>query len=271
MHKVDWVQANGTWLRFAEDGAGVATAIATVVLVHEMGGTLDSWDEVVPHLSSKYRVLRYDMRGFGLSQKIFGQYTVDDAIGDLVGFIDAMKVQGPLALVGAAVGGGVTMRVAAQIPERISALVALAPATEIAPERQAGARAMPGRIAELGIRRLVDEQIAPGSYPEQLRDNPERFRRFQAQQSSMDPESFAATFGMLLEAKYLPYLSGIKCPTMVIAGEFDKTRPPAMLEPVARAIPGARFEVLPSCHFMAMQAPDLVGKMIAGFLGERLC
>jgi 3-oxoadipate enol-lactonase len=57
----------------------------------------------------------------------------------------------------------------------------------------------------------------------------------------------------------------------VIAGEFDKTRPPAMVEPVARAIPGARFDVLPSCHFMAMQAPELVGKKIAGFLGEVLC
>ena len=270
MHKVDWVQANGTWLRFAEDGVSASAATGTVILVHEMGGTLDSWDEVVPYLADQYRVLRYDMRGFGLSQKIFGPFTVDDAINDLVGFIDAMKVEGPLALVGAAVGAGVAMRVAAQIPERIGALIALAPATEIAPERLAGARAMPGRIVELGIRRLVDEQIAPGSYPEQLRDNPERFRRFQAQQSSMDPESFAATFGMLLEAKYLPYLGGIKCPTLVIAGEFDKTRPPAMVEPVARAIPGARFEVFPSCHFMAMQAPDLVGKKIDSFLTEVL-
>ncbi len=189
MHKVDWVQANGTWLRFAEDGTSAAVAKGTVVLVHEMGGTLDSWDEVVPYLASDYRVLRYDMRGFGLSQKIFGPYTIDDAISDLVGFIDAMKVKGPLALVGAAIGGGVAMRVAAQLPERVGALVALAPATEIAPERQAGARTMPGRIAEMGIRRLVDESIAPGSYPEHLRDDPGRFRRFQAQQSRWTPRA----------------------------------------------------------------------------------
>jgi 3-oxoadipate enol-lactonase len=235
-----------------------------------MGGTLDSWDEVLPYLSDRYRVLRYDMRGFGLSQKIFGPYTIDDAISDLVGFIDAMKVTGPLALVGAAVGGGIAMRVAAQVSERIGALVALAPATEIAAERQAGTKALQARIPEWGIRRLVDEQIAPGSYPEQLRNNGERFRRFQAQQSSMDPESFAATFGMLLDATYLPYLGSIKCPTMVIAGEFDKTRPPAMVEPVARAIPGARFDVVPSCHFMAVQAPDVVGKKVSDFLAEVL-
>jgi len=264
MHKIDWVQANGTWLRFAEDGAGDAT----VILIHEMGGTLDSWDEVVPHVADNYRVLRYDMRGFGLSQKIFGRYTVDDAISDLVGFIDAMGVRGPLALVGGAVGAGVAMRVAAMLPGRVSALIALAPATEIAAERQAGAKAMPARIAELGIRHLVDNQIAPGSYPEHLRDNPERVRRFHAQQSSMDPESFAATFTMLLEAEYLPYLGSIACPTLVIAGEFDKVRTPATVEPVAQAIPGARFEVIPSGHFMAVQTPDLVGRKVAAFLAE---
>ena len=266
MHNVDWIQANGAWLRFAREGTGPST----VVLVHEMGGTLDSWDEVVPHLVERHQVLRYDMRGFGLSQKIFGRYTVDDAIGDLVGFIDAMGVSGPLALVGCAVGGGVAMRVAAMLPDRVNALVAMAPATEIAPERQAGARAMPARIAELGIRRLVDEQIAPGSYPEHLRENPERFRRFQAQQSSMDPESFAATFGMLLEAEYLPYLPAIRCPTLVIAGEFDKVRSPAMVEQVAQAIPGSRFEVIPACHFMTVQAPELVGKRVASFLIETM-
>jgi 3-oxoadipate enol-lactonase len=270
VHTVDWVQANGTWLRFAEDGASVATAKGTVVLVHEMGGTLDSWDEVVPYLADRYRVLRYDMRGFGLSQKIFGPYNIDDAISDLVGFIDEMKVQGPLALVGGAVGGGVSMRVAAKIPKRVGALVALAPATEIAPERQDAARATPGRIAELGIRRMVDEGIAPRSYPEHLRDSPGRFRRFLAQQSSMDPESFAATYGLLLDGQYLQYLSAIACPTLVIAGEFDNIRPPATVEPVARAIPGARFEVIPACHYMAVQAPDLVGKKVADFLKESL-
>ena len=265
-HMIDWVEANGTWLRFADEGAGDAT----VVLVHEMGGTLDSWDDVVPYLSQTYRVLRYDMRGFGLSQKIFGSYTLDDAISDLAGFIDAFDLKGPVALVGGAVGAGVSMRVAALRPGQIKALVAMGPATEIAEERQAGTRAMPDRIASLGIRRLIDESVAPGSFPEHLRSDPERYRRFRAQQASMDPESFAATFEMLLGGVYQPYFSQIACPTLVIAGEFDKVRTPEMVAPVARQIPGARYAVIPSGHFMAVQTPELVGEMIAGFLGEVL-
>jgi 3-oxoadipate enol-lactonase len=266
MHKIDWIDSNGVWLRFAEDGKGDAT----VILVHEMGGTLDSWDEVVPYLSENYRVLRYDMRGYGLSQKVFGSYTLDDAISDLTGFIDAFDLKGPIALVGGAVGAGVSMRVAALRPEQIKALVAMAPATEIAEERLANTRAMPDRIASLGSRRLIDEAIAPGSFPEILRDNPERYRRFRAQQASMDPESFAATFTMLLEGVYRPYFRQIECPTLVVAGEYDKVRTPAMVEQVASEIPGARYEVIPSGHFMAIQTPELVGELLASFLEEKM-
>ena len=264
MHMVDWVEANGTWLRFAEDGAGERT----VVLVHEMGGTLDSWDEVVPYLSGTYRVLRYDMRGFGLSQKIFGAFTLDDAIADLTGFLDTMGVTGPVALVGCAVGAGIAMRVAALRPDQVKALVAMAPATEIPPERLERARALPQRLREADMRRQVEDSIAPNEYPEHLRTDPERFRRFRAQQSSMDPDGFAATFEMLLGGVYQPYFAQIACPTLVVAGQYDRGRSPEIVEPVARQIPRARFEILPVCHFMAVQAPDLVGPMIATFLAQ---
>ena len=45
----------------------------TLVLVHEMGGTLDSWDQVMPALTNSRRVLRYDTRGAGLSAKLGGR------------------------------------------------------------------------------------------------------------------------------------------------------------------------------------------------------
>ena len=264
MHMVDWIEANKVWLRFAQDGAGDRT----VILVHEMGGTLDSWDEVVPYLSKDYRVLRYDMRGFGLSQKIFGAFTLDDAIADLTGFIDAMGVTGPVALVGCAVGAGICMRVAAMRPDQVKALVTMAPATEVPPERIAKARSLPDRLGQIGIRQLVDGGIAPAEYPQHLRTDADRYRRFLGQQSSMDPESFVATFTMLLDGEYQPYFEHIKCPTLVVAGQYDKGRSPDIVEPVARQIPGARFETVPVGHFMAVQAPDLIGAMIFGFLED---
>ena len=264
MHHVNWIESNGIWLRYAEDGAGDRT----VVLVHEMGGSLDSWDEVVPFLSDRYRVLRYDMRGFGMSEKIFGEFTLDDAISDLTGFLDALNVSGPVALVGCAVGAGVTLRVAAQRPDQVKALIAMAPATEIPAERVERAQQFPAKLAEKGMRRMVYEDIAPANYPKELQTDPVRYQRFIAQQSSVDPDSFSATFMMLLGGSYQPYFKLISCPTLIVAGEHDKGRSPEIVEPVAKGIPGAKFKVVPAGHFMAVQTPEIVGQMISDFLTE---
>ena len=63
---MNWIEVNGTSLRYELSGSGKTT----LVLVHEMGGTLDSWDQVLPALNNTRQVLRYDTRGAGLSEKI---------------------------------------------------------------------------------------------------------------------------------------------------------------------------------------------------------
>jgi pimeloyl-ACP methyl ester carboxylesterase len=68
-----FIEVNGAALRSDLVGSGAAT----LVLIHEMGGTLESWDLVLPNLSAQRRVLRYDTRGAGLSQKVRGTLSVD--------------------------------------------------------------------------------------------------------------------------------------------------------------------------------------------------
>src|SRR5262245_45977661 len=62
---VPWTEANGVSIHYQLSGRG-----PSVVLLHEMGGTLDSWDGIAPTLSERFRVLRYDQRGSGLSEKV---------------------------------------------------------------------------------------------------------------------------------------------------------------------------------------------------------
>src|SRR5438045_9504372 len=61
---VSWMEANGISIHFELAGEG-----PSVVLLHEMGGTLASWDGIFPALSAQFRTLRYDQRGSGLSEK----------------------------------------------------------------------------------------------------------------------------------------------------------------------------------------------------------
>ena len=58
---MEWLEANGVGLRYDLTGSGSKT----LALVHEMGGSLDSWDMVLPALAAGRRILRYDTRGAG--------------------------------------------------------------------------------------------------------------------------------------------------------------------------------------------------------------
>ena len=71
---------------------------------------------------------------------------------------------------------------------------------------------------------------------------------------------------MLAHMDLGPELATITCPVLVVGGEFDRGRPPARVEPVAQAIPGARFKVLPVGHYAGLQKPELMAQEIGAFL-----
>src|SRR6201995_2047266 len=116
---MDFKEINGVGLRYELSGAGERA----LVLVHEMGGSLESWDEVVPHFAGSRRVLRYDTRGAGMSQKARGQLTFGAMASDIAALLDALDVRGKVALAGVAVGGAIALQFAAPYPERASASV----------------------------------------------------------------------------------------------------------------------------------------------------
>lgn len=258
---MDFIEANGVGLRYELTGSGDRT----LVLIHEMGGTLESWNLVVPKLSASRRVLRYDTRGAGLSEKVRGELHLDTMVDDLVALLDAVKLTDKVALVGCAVGGAIALHSAVRFPQRVTAVVVSSPATGISPDRRAAVLARVEQMERKGLRAVVDDTLAAG-YPPELRQDAERFQAFRARWLGSDPASFAAIYRMLAAMELQSELASIACPVMVIAGALDRTRPPAMVEPIARSIPGAHYAVLPTGHYAAVQTPDLLATALGNFL-----
>jgi 3-oxoadipate enol-lactonase len=71
---------------------------------------------------------------------------------------------------------------------------------------------------------------------------------------------------MLMATDLQPELPRIACPALILAGALDRTRPPALVEPVARSIPNARYAILQSGHYAPLQTPDLYERAVGEFL-----
>jgi 3-oxoadipate enol-lactonase len=260
---MQFIELEGVALRYELSGTGGRT----LVLVHEMGGSLESWDEVVPHFAGSCRVLRYDTRGAGMSQKVRGELTFDTMAADISALLDALRIAGKVALAGVAVGGAIALQFAAQYPERASAVVVGSPATGIAPARRPAALERLARIEAMGMASAVEDAMLNGYAPE-LRDNARRFDQFRARWLGNDPSSYATIWRMLANADMQETLSKIRCPALVIGGSLDRVRPPPIAQEVAKTIPDARYIEVNTGHYMAVQTPDLVANCIDEFLGS---
>ena len=81
------LEVNGTALRYEPSGSGSRAS----VLLHETGGSLASWELVAPRLAAERRVLRYDARGAGMSEKVRGRLGLDTLLADLGGAFDGAR------------------------------------------------------------------------------------------------------------------------------------------------------------------------------------
>ena len=188
-----WIEANGISLRYELTGRGDPI----VILVHEMGGVLESWDEALPGFQQHFRTLRYDQRGFGMSEKPIGKVTIDDLV-DLTGLLDALRITTPCHIVSSALGTATVMAFAVRHPGRVARMAVESAVTGTRAERREAHAQRAASIEREGMRANVDKSLAV-SYPEQLRANRERFEHYRCRWLTNKPASYVAMADMVAD------------------------------------------------------------------------
>lgn len=90
------------------------------VMIH--AGVADSrqWNNEFAFFANNYQVVRYDMRGYGQSEPVDGDFS---HMGDLVSVLNALGLHEPLIMMGCSMGGGLAMDFALTHPSRVKALI----------------------------------------------------------------------------------------------------------------------------------------------------
>ena len=228
-----------------------------LMLSNSLGTSLEMWDELVPALAERFRVLRYDQRGHGRSPASPGPYSIADLGRDALALFDELGLR-KVSFSGVSLGGMTGMWLAINAPERIDRLAlcctsAHMPPPDIWDERAATAR-------NEGIAPLVEaslERWLTTAAPEEL---VERLRRGLL---ATDPEAYAGCCEAIRDLDLRDQLGSIRASTLVVAAEDDPSTPADHARLIAESIEGARLVVLPEGrHLVAMERPEEVGQLL---------
>lgn len=239
------------------------------VLVHGFTGSRDDWADVLPALAELGPTVTLDQRGHGGSTNpgTPEAYSLEQLVGDLSGFLDAMQIES-CDLLGHSMGGMVCLRLALEHPQRIASLVLM----DTAPGPIGGASRplleLGGKIArEQGMAALFEAMRAQATNdPErpaaarraEATMGPQRYwGRVRAKIEAMDPEAFATLGRQLTHHESVEdRLAEIRCPTTVLVGSEDTD----FLAPSRRfeaGIPGAtRVEIPDAAHSPQIENPE---------------
>jgi pimeloyl-ACP methyl ester carboxylesterase/DNA-binding winged helix-turn-helix (wHTH) protein len=208
------------------------------------------WSPLISHLSNRFRLIRYDERGNGLSDWNVQELSFEAFVRDLEAVVDSLNLP-RFALLGVSQGAAVSIAYATRHPERVSRLV-LCGGYVLGHRKRADAHEIAQREAleqliKLGwgqdnpaFRQVFTSLFIPGGTPEQMQWWNE------LQKISTSPENAIRLSAALGEIDVSKELSQVKVPTLVMHSRGDARVPFDQGLRLAREIPGARFVALES-------------------------
>jgi 3-oxoadipate enol-lactonase len=237
-----------------------------VVLIHALGTSLRSWDPLIPLLASQYRLVRYDYRGHGRSEKVTAPATLPLLAQDLRGLLQALGLGG-VHVVGLAVGAMIAQQLAVDHPGLASGLVLADTVSAIGAQAGEYNERRAEAVERGGMRAAVDATIERAFAPAFGERHPERLAGFRGEFLANDPHGYACISRALRSFQVTDRLWKIHCPTLLLVGELDRLCPPSEAAAIQARIPAARLEILPGVgHFSAVEAPKAFAERALVFL-----
>ncbi len=237
-----------------------------LVFANSLGTDARIWDDVIAPLSTTYRILSYDKRGHGLSDAPPGPYSLDEHVDDLLGLADLAGFT-RFGLAGVSIGGLIAQRTAIRKPNRIAALVLCDTAAKIGSDRMWNDRI--AAVRKSGIASISEMVLDRWFSPSFKTDNPAGYAGWRNLLERTPAEGYAATCISLRDADLTDQLSSIALPTLVVAGEEDRSTPPDLVRATADRIPNARFEIIPGAgHIPSIEAPERLLALMQSYFKE---
>jgi pimeloyl-ACP methyl ester carboxylesterase len=254
----DMIEAGGARLHVRVDGPQDAPAL---IMIHGFGSSLHTWEDWAAALSDRYRVVRYDLPGSGLSPPDpTGRYDDTRAFELLLALMARLDID-RAAMIGNSVGGRIAWAFASEHPDRVSRLVLVAPdgfasagfgygvAPKVGPVTHAMRAVLPRFLVQMNLAQSFSdpERLQPGvvtRYYELLRAPGARLALIHRMEQTILTDPLAR-------------LAALQTPVLLLWGEDDRLIPVSNAQDYLGALPDAALTALPGVgHLPQEEAPE---------------
>jgi pimeloyl-ACP methyl ester carboxylesterase len=267
-----FIQVNNLLHYYEHSGGGIP-----LVFIH--GAFCDSnlWEPQWQYFSSKYQVIRYDLRGHGRTgRSSLNHYMISTFADDLAALLDALEIQSPV-ICGLSMGGVIAQAFAVHHPEKSRALILAS--TSVSASLTLGEKlvrfvlmpkwAVLGAIRGLGAKRFkrFSLWLASRLWGKQWLGTQKEAQDYVEQcMLNMDNEEYLKIWEAIYGFDRLP-LERITRPTLVLNGELESRGMLRHTEEILRCVPQATTRIIPGVsHAMTLENPGAFNQILEDFL-----
>ncbi len=255
----------GCKIAWQEAGTGPA-----LVLLHGIGGSSESWHRQIGQLKNNFRVVAWDMPGYGGSEKFkTSSPNVDHYVDSLFALLEFLGIR-KVNLLGQSIAALIAARFCKSYPERVLSYVFAHGLTGLGElDRAARIVAKKARLEvfeALGPQRFAREKAPAIMSPNVTEKVREKVVEIMAR---VKPEGFRQAVEMLSKANFFSDAPFIEVPSLVLCGDDDPISPEPLCRAVAEALPDAQFRLIAHAgHYSAMEQPKTFNQMLDEFLSD---
>lgn len=240
-----------------DDGPGL-------VFANSLGTDFRIWDGVVAALPPGLRVLRYDMRGHGLTSAPDDAYYMGDLVADAARVMEHVGIRDAV-FVGLSIGGVVAQGLAAERLDLLRAVVLSHTAAKIGTHQVWHDRIH--TVEAGGIEAVADPTLERWFARDTWRDQPGLVAGIRNMLTRTPLAGYLGCMHALSETDLVESTARLRLPALGIAGSEDGSTPPDLVRETLDSIPGSQFELIRrSGHMAPVEKPAEYAAVLAGFL-----
>ena len=266
------LDVDGLKVHYKETGPQAAPAL---LLMHGFGSSLQAWDDWSLKLEQKYRVIRLDLPGFGLTgASPANDYSEEKDLAILTHFADKLGLE-KFSIIGHSMGGKMAWTLAASQPERVQALVLMAP--DGFPEaKDIGTKpyevpAVMGLIKYFLPKYLVRKSIEPAFAEADALSDARVNRYYDMLRAPGVRAAILERSNQTIYTDPVPRLKAIKAPTLLIWGEQDQMIPSTNAKSYASVLSNSTTVLVPKLgHLLQEEQPEKGLTAVMQFLDSHL-